>query len=706
MISKKSMKALVAVLSLVLLIGSAVGILVSANEAKTPTIISNNVSYDGNYSLMYAVSADSVNEGAVTLKIYKEYPTESSAPVATYTAKEPEDITVSDEKVSAYVFITQGVAAKDMPDVFYAKAVDASGAESAVYTYSVAEYLLERLYGGYELTESQKALYTASLAAGATAQKVLINEKDADSSNDETLVTDYTYLTFPGGTVNGVSAKYHIVKKGETVTLAYTDELPEGTFINTLIFDYSHSTLSDITAVTSTAKYTSNYGIDYTVVSAGGIKVSADILPVYKEGSYYNSEIAGTRYDFSLTDEELLVPFDPENEATANGIYADSLYNNNAITISTDTEAYKDQLYIKNYDWQGVTFVNKTNKDGGFAYVFETDFTWVGGAYANSSDLKAAFFGFSNTNETDTGRSSYTYINYDKDDPNSMVLYDKKLQKNVTYNIRLEYFVGGITNMYLNGELVSSQTSSVQNAPTNYNCFAVYMRGGKISTNEPAEFIFDNVYLNSFDGYYDMPNFEGTRYDYSEQLTLDQLYERQSADAEATAPAMTTVENGALNINISTKWIGFALSSGLTDTYESGDTYVFETDFTWKSGSMSSYDSPGFAFMGMIGKDALNNNHYYFAQGYLDPTVAEEVNTCLLYGYKISKNVCYKLRLEYTVGDTNARLYVNNVLVNDSISLTGKNADKTHFYGFSVYFRKNFDEALSFTMDNTFFGVI
>ena len=80
MISKKSMKALVAVLSLVLLIGSAVGILVSANEAKTPTIISNNVSYDGNYSLMYAVSADSVNEGAVTLKIYKEYPTESSLP--------------------------------------------------------------------------------------------------------------------------------------------------------------------------------------------------------------------------------------------------------------------------------------------------------------------------------------------------------------------------------------------------------------------------------------------------------------------------------------------------------------------------------------------------------------------------------------------------------------------------------------------------
>ena len=50
-------------------------------------------------------------------------------------------IFLSENSVSVYAITTAPVAAKDMADIYYAKATDGEGNEGALKRYSVGEYL-------------------------------------------------------------------------------------------------------------------------------------------------------------------------------------------------------------------------------------------------------------------------------------------------------------------------------------------------------------------------------------------------------------------------------------------------------------------------------------------------------------------------------------------------------------------------------------
>ena len=176
--NRNQTKILVLILTLCLLVCAASFISVSAAEEKTPDIISHNVRYDEVFSLMYAVDAASVNEGPVTLNLYYSDPSEGAEVKRSYTANEPQIEKIDGKDTLVYVFITEGVAAKNLNKNFFVQAVDAKGAVSAVERYSVLEYLLVRLYGGQTITEGQKALYEDVISFASSAQRVLINEKD------------------------------------------------------------------------------------------------------------------------------------------------------------------------------------------------------------------------------------------------------------------------------------------------------------------------------------------------------------------------------------------------------------------------------------------------------------------------------------------------------------------------------------------------
>lgn len=182
-------------------------------QTNTPEIISQNIEYGEKFSLMYAVDASTVAEGAVTLNIYSAYPNENAVPRATYKSEAPQSETIHDETVAVYVFITAGIAPADMADVFYAQAIDSQGNKSAVVKYSVAEYMYEMLYkNGDSITPKQERLYKASLEIGAAAQDLL--------REGETLVSDYKYIM--GGEnilVNGYSAD--VIPVGEAFTVTY-----------------------------------------------------------------------------------------------------------------------------------------------------------------------------------------------------------------------------------------------------------------------------------------------------------------------------------------------------------------------------------------------------------------------------------------------------------------------------------------------------
>ncbi len=215
-----------------LLIAAVPAVFASAEEAESsPEIISQNIEYDGYFGLMYAVDASTVKGNKVTVTVYDA---EMNA-LGSYTSTSTETITrANGDKVLAYVLTTAPVAAKDMADVYYAKATDGEGNVGETKRYSVGEYLYERLYlNGIINAEAgtkdynKKVFYENVLAMGASAQTVLVNDKKAEGETPETLVTDYKYINVTGGALaDGYTSG--IFEAGATVTINHTASAPEG----------------------------------------------------------------------------------------------------------------------------------------------------------------------------------------------------------------------------------------------------------------------------------------------------------------------------------------------------------------------------------------------------------------------------------------------------------------------------------------------
>lgn len=180
-------KIIALVVAVASLIGAAIAISASAEETK-PQIIAQNVAYEGDFALMYAVDASTAT-APVSLYLYTEAPTKDSVAHKKYVV---ENVTAASGnlKKDSYIFKTEGVAAKDMADVFYVQAVDANGNKSDVVRYSVGEYLYERL-ATVGITEKQEFLYRQTLTFGAAAQAVL--------APDTPPVTEFRYVKVIGG---------------------------------------------------------------------------------------------------------------------------------------------------------------------------------------------------------------------------------------------------------------------------------------------------------------------------------------------------------------------------------------------------------------------------------------------------------------------------------------------------------------------------
>ena len=196
----KTLKLITAILSVALLIGVALAIAVSAEvEAKSPEIISYNVEYGEKYALMYAVDASTVNSAPVTLDLYTADPATGAESIRSYTAEKSETIKIDGVETEAYVFTTDGVAAKNLTQIFYAQATDKAGAKGNVVRYSVIEYMYQRLSGQQEITANQETLYRTVIELASISAQVLINDKNEGTENDVTLAIDYSYVFFPAG---------------------------------------------------------------------------------------------------------------------------------------------------------------------------------------------------------------------------------------------------------------------------------------------------------------------------------------------------------------------------------------------------------------------------------------------------------------------------------------------------------------------------
>lgn len=203
-------KIAVLVLSLALLMGAVVA--VSASAADEPEIFAQNVIYGDKISIVYAVDTtlEAANAGEVKVKYYWE-----DAPEALYDAVLLDTTDTKNLCEGKPTFATTGVAPKELGKVAYATVYtgNAPAADAEWKSYSVAEYLYDRLYkDGYVnydegdgVDYNRKNAYEALLDLGANLQLVLGYETNE-------LVTEYTYAytTNADVTINGKRAAFDV----------------------------------------------------------------------------------------------------------------------------------------------------------------------------------------------------------------------------------------------------------------------------------------------------------------------------------------------------------------------------------------------------------------------------------------------------------------------------------------------------------------
>ena len=218
---KAKSKILVIALSLCLLVASVIGITVSANDETKPEIAGMNFSYEDNTYIWYAVKATAnVTAENTTMAVYSD---------ADCTVALQEGITGTVENIEMLggdyiIFKAAPIKAKDITKVIYAKATS-GGVDSAIVEYSLAEYLLERLYvserQGLTVLAEEKALYEELLEYGAAAQ-TLFNNIDKEDAEKETLATAYKIVKVFDGTLS-LGGTQAIVESGANVVFTADD---------------------------------------------------------------------------------------------------------------------------------------------------------------------------------------------------------------------------------------------------------------------------------------------------------------------------------------------------------------------------------------------------------------------------------------------------------------------------------------------------
>ena len=298
---KNVTKVILLVLSLAILVGSAIGISVSASDS-APEIISKNVKTNGNFCLMFAVDPATVVGDDVTITIYDRDPALEDAAIVETLTKSKSDVQyealdgdgIKDDAV--IVFETSGVAAKDIADVWYITA-ESAGNVSEVMTYSVMEYAFQRLYkdGTVNAVEAdgkkylQQQFYLEILDMGSAAQALQVNY---GSENPERLAKEYTYVTVKNGSYSdGIKAGFAEV--GAALTLAADD--PAVTGWNVTVYGQNGGLISTQTlAIGDTLTVSGN-----TVV----IPYIAGVTP----GLYF-AEIGDQNYNFTGKDWNFIQP--------------------------------------------------------------------------------------------------------------------------------------------------------------------------------------------------------------------------------------------------------------------------------------------------------------------------------------------------------------------------------------------------------------
>ena len=220
----KFTKLFVLILSLALLIGSAIGIAASADETDTAYAIkSMNIAHGDRTQVLIAV--DAVGVDAAEIEVTYTFAGE------TYVASFYDYVDIYNNDTEYPVFYTKGIPAKDCGQDVLAEA-HVAGTTPAAPKYknvSVANYLFTKLYkeNFISATEGEdfdkKNLYLEFIEYIASAEEVLWNMNHS-ADQQRVLLTDKICINAPEAYVSLVGGNFGLIANPGVATLNYTGD--------------------------------------------------------------------------------------------------------------------------------------------------------------------------------------------------------------------------------------------------------------------------------------------------------------------------------------------------------------------------------------------------------------------------------------------------------------------------------------------------
>ena len=455
--NKKLTKIFVAILSLALLVGAAIGITAGAEDAETYAIKSINVAHGDTTNILIAVDAP-VEEAANIEVIYTFDGTE-------YVASYYKNVDIYNDGTEYPVFFTKGIGAKDCGQSVIAEA-HKKGTNPAVLQYrdvSVAEYLFTKLYveDYISATEGEdlekRNLYVEFIEYISSAEEVLYNYKNPDTPRK--LLNTRTFIYAQEAYVSQVGGNSGFVNGAVALDYTGTAENQVGWYVSTA--SGTDLVFGNVLNLTESATVKPCF-ID-SVMDFEDAVTGAGISTEWVEGSQND----GGQYTQSTTtvvdgDMNGIVPtYTAETDITNGRIATGGTY----VLIQEDDAGNKYLAYkaVPRTNYSGYTG-NRSNPPGFNIPVTDVDAdanvtVWSFDAIFDgtcSGPAQIMFSGASN--------SIYPYIRgqggvikvQDSGGTNTL----GTVQFNTYTNVRYEYYWNeGVTQVYINGVYCGSSTA-------------------------------------------------------------------------------------------------------------------------------------------------------------------------------------------------------------------------------------------------------
>ena len=301
--TNKLTKIFVLTLSLALLIGTAIGISVSANTDGKVEFYAQTIIHNDKIAIAYAPQIDVTDDLTAADELKVEYKIGDSGEwksavkrAETYVVKDG-----SDEIIATYpIYATEGMPAQDFTETVYAVAYTGDTRPETAETYSVMQFLYTKLYKDNYIKNTNsdtegyayKELYLSLISYAEKAQIALDKWKSGEDVTGK-LITDHHMIIVDGGTIDdtGLSS---VISTQETVTLKYSGELADGSVCTWSVTSYDHAGNVTVSEVAN----------DSEVPVTGNMLCSPNVeapAASYVKGSgyyYSDADIAGKKIDF------------------------------------------------------------------------------------------------------------------------------------------------------------------------------------------------------------------------------------------------------------------------------------------------------------------------------------------------------------------------------------------------------------------------